>query len=116
MEKKSALKDYALLHCSFLIYSFVAVLSKLAALQGMFTIRFFVFAVLEVAVLGIYALLWQQCLKRFSLIKAYANKGIVVLWNLLWAAVLLHERITLGNMLGSVIIILGIVVVSSDEN
>lgn len=113
---KPGLRDYALLHGSFLLYSLVAVASKTAALQGLFTLRFFLFAGLEVVILGVYALLWQQCLKQFSLIKAYANKGVVVLWNLIWAVALFSERVTVENILGSVIILVGIVVVSSDES
>jgi uncharacterized membrane protein len=109
-------KDYALLHFSFIIYSFVAVLSKTAALQGILSVGFFTFTALELVLLAIYALMWQQCLKRFSLMKAYANKGIVVLWNLTWASVLFNERITLENLFGCAVIILGIMVVSSDEN
>lgn len=104
------------MHLSFIVYSLVGVMSKTASNQGMFTPAFFGFACLVLVVLVIYALLWQQVLKHFTLVKAYSNKGVVVIWNLLWAALIFGETITIENMIGSAIIICGIVLVSSDDH
>jgi uncharacterized membrane protein len=114
-ERKQRATDYLLLHLTFFLYSLSAVLAKTAAIQGLFTYRFFLFAFAELIFLGIYALLWQQALRRFPLVKAFSNKGAVVIWNLLWAAVLFHEQITVFNLIGSLIIMIGIMVVSSDD-
>ena len=73
------------------------------------------FAGLEVLFLGVYALLWQQVLKRFSLITAIANKGCVLIINLFWAWLLFNEMISLNNIIGSIIIMIGIVLVSNNE-
>lgn len=108
-------KDYTLLHLSFLIYSFVALMSKMTAGRDFFSMEFFATAAIVFGLLALYAFLWQKVLKVFPLVKAYSNKGIVVIWNLIWASLILGEKITVGNMIGSAIIILGIVVVSSDE-
>ena len=70
------------------------------------------FVVCEIICLGLYALFWQQVLKRFSLITAMSNKGCVVLFNLFWAWLLFHENISVNNIIGSIVIILGIVLVS----
>ncbi len=76
--------------------------------------RFFLFAGLLVISLGIYALLWQQLIKRFSLVKAYSNKGAVIIWNMLWAILIFGEKISISNIVGTAVIILGIMVVSTD--
>jgi len=113
--KKTAL-DYTFMHASFLLYSFVGTVSKTAANQGMFTPYFFMYALLVLFILAVYALMWQQVLKRFSLAKAYPNKGVVVIWNLLWAVVFFKEVITISNIIGSAVIIIGIALVSADES
>ena len=108
--------DYTFMHASFLLYSFVGTVSKTAANQGMFTPYFFMYALLVLTILAVYALMWQQVLKRFTLAKAYPNKGVVVIWNLLWAVVFFKEVITISNIIGSAVIIIGIALVSADEN
>jgi len=110
------IKHYALLHLSFLIYSFVALASKVTSGEEFFSPGFFGFAALVFAILIVYAFLWQKVLKVFPLTTAYANKGAVIIWNLIWASLIMGEQITLSNIVGSVIIIIGIVVVSSDEH
>jgi uncharacterized membrane protein len=113
MHKHSA-GDFFLLHVSFLIYSFVIVFSKAAAMNGWLTPYFIMFAVFELLTLGVYALLWQQVLKRFKLVAAYSSKGVVVVWNLIWAAVLFGEQITIENIIGSIFVIAGISIVSAN--
>jgi len=105
---------FILLYGAFLVYSLVAVLAKIAAKQSSL-IATAVFAGCEIICLGIYALLWQQVLKRFSLITAIANKGCVIIYNLFWAWLLFNELITLTNIVGSIIIVFGIILVSQDE-
>ena len=69
---------------------------------------------LEVVCLGVYAIIWQQVLKDFSLVTAMASKGVVVIINLIWSVLLFGETVTLYNIIGAVIIIFGIWMVSSD--
>ena len=115
-QNKPTIGNFIFMHVSFIVYSFVSVFSKTAAEQGMFTTMFFVYALVELGCLGVYALLWQQVLKHFSLVKAYSNKGVVVIWNLIWAVVFFQEVLTVENIIGSAIILAGIVVVSSDDH
>ena len=115
-KKNISFKNYLLLHMSFVIYSFVGVFSKTVSQQPLFSLKFFLYAFIVFSILGIYAILWQQILKRFTLVTAYSNKGVVIIWNLIWAVIFFHETITIENIMGSVIIITGIAVVSSDEH
>ncbi len=70
---------------------------------------------LEIFILGIYAILWQQIIKKFQLTVAYVNRAVALLWSLLWSVIFFKETITLNNVVGAVIIIIGIVVVNSDD-
>ena len=69
---------------------------------------------LEVICLGGYAIVWQQVLKKFPLVTAMANKGVVVIFNLIWSVILFGEAVTMYNVLGAIVIIGGIWMVSSD--
>lgn len=111
MERK--IKNYAQLYLIFFIYSLISVLAKFAANQVLFS-KTVQFLVGEIFLLGVYALLWQQILKKFSLVVAMSNKGITVILSLIWAAMIFDEQVTVWNIIGSVIIMFGIWMVSSD--
>ena len=66
-------------------------------------------------ILGVYALLWQQVIKKFELSIAYANKAITLLWVPVWGIVLFHEQITIGNAVGIVMVMIGIFIMNSGE-
>lgn len=110
---KQRIRSYCILYFAFLIYSVSSVCAKLAARQDVL-IRIVAFIGLEVVCLGVYALIWQQALKRFSLVTAMASKGIVVIFNLIWSFLLFKEEITIWNLIGAAVIIGGIWMVSSD--
>lgn len=62
-----------------------------------------------IAVMGVYAFLWQQVLRHIELSTAYMFKGTSLVFVMLLAALLFGEAITWMNVLGAAIIILGIV-------
>ena len=71
---------------------------------------------LLLVIMAVYAVLWQQILKKLPLNVAYANKAVTVIWGLIWGMIIFKEQITLNNILGAALIILGIyVVVKADE-
>jgi len=116
-EKKPETKDlikYILLYSSFLIYSGTTICAKMAALHKLFSIPFIFYLAIEILLLGVYAIIWQQVLKKFSLVSAMANKGIVVIFSLFWSVLLFKEVVSIYNIVGAAIIILGIKVVSID--
>ena len=65
--------------------------------------------------LGLYALGWQQVLKKMSLFMAYSGKAVVILWGLLWGVLLFQETITIRKIIGAVIIMFGIVLYTCSE-
>ena len=67
-------------------------------------------------VLVVYAFFWQQILKKMSLTVAMANKSVTVIWGIVYGWLFFRETITFNNLLGAVVIIVGIwIVVSADK-
>ena len=62
-----------------------------------------------IGVMGVYALLWQQIIAKMPISTAYMFKGTSLIFVLMFSVLLFGEAITLNNIIGSVIIILGIV-------
>ena len=122
-KKKFDIKTFAVLHFILLLYSFVGVFMKLAfqtdaqAKGEEFSIfTFFLFAGLAVLCLGIYAIVWQQVLKKLPLTVAFTNKAICIVWGMLWGSLFLSDQITWYKIVGSLIVLPGVVlVVSSNE-
>ncbi len=71
--------------------------------------KFVLFYGLVILLLGIYALLWQQIIKRMPLTTAYANKAVTVVWGMVWGALLFQEDITLQKCIGAAIIVVGVI-------
>lgn len=64
----------------------------------------------------VYALVWQQILKRMPLTVAYANRPVSLIWGMLWGSLIFQERITWNMILGAGVIFAGIcLVVTADE-
>lgn len=61
-----------------------------------------------IGVMGLYAILWQQILKRIELSLAYMFKGTSIVFVMLLAYALFDEQITWNNIVGAIIIIVGI--------
>ncbi len=110
---RDVVKRYIALNLVFLIYSFCSVCSKSAALSSFLSLKFFLFYGLEIALLGFYAIAWQQVIKHMPLTVAFSNKGITVLWAMLWGRIFFGEPITLKKIIGILIVISGIVLFSN---
>ena len=113
--RKTSILPVILLHVLFCVYSFSTVLSKLAALEETMSIRFFVFYGGVLFLLGVYAIVWQQLIKKLPLVFAYANKAITIVWGIIWGALLFSERITSGKIIGAAVVIAGIIIFSLGE-
>lgn len=108
-------KAYLLLHLGLFIFSIGFIFSKLCSNEPFLSIRYIVYFGLQIMTLGIYAVIYQKVLKDIPLIVAYANKGITIIWAMLIGWFLFGEKVTSYNILGSLVIILGIVFISMGE-
>ena len=108
------IKDILYLQLIFVLFSFIGVIAKTASQYDLFSKGFIKYYILELLLIIIYAYFWQKIIKNIKLVVAYSNKGTVIIWNLLWAILFFQENININNIIGSVIIIFGIVLVTSD--
>ena len=69
---------------------------------------FYLFLFLMVANCGIYAITWQQVIKKFSLSTAYANKSVYLLWSQIWAVLIFHENLSIQNIIGILVVLFGV--------
>ncbi len=111
---KIPLKNILFLQVVIMIYTISGIAAKLAAAEALFSWKFCMFYGVEIVILGVYALLWQQVIKRFELSAAYANRAMVLVWSLLWAALIFHDQITWKNICGVLLVIAGTVIINLD--
>ncbi|MGI6068798.1 MAG: EamA family transporter [Blautia sp.] len=117
MEK---IKRYLPLHLNILLFSFTGVFSKAASIcynrDGLKSTGLYIFLFLMLLNCFIYAIAWQKVIKHFDLNVAYANKSIYLIWSQLWAVVIFHETLSWHNILGLLIVFIGVLVVQRYEN
>jgi drug/metabolite transporter (DMT)-like permease len=99
---------------TFVLFSFSVIFLKKASGYPLLSNEFVWFCGLGMMVMAVYALLWQQVLKRFSLTVAFSNKVIMYFWVILWSVIFFKEPVTAANLLGLLIITVGIITVSKD--
>ena len=98
-----------------LVYSLTSVFSKYAAQASAWSIEFFLNYGMVLLILGFYALVWQQIIKRIPLTIAYANRAITVIWGAVWGGILFQESIAPKRLAGIVMVMCGIVLYSLSE-
>ena len=74
------INKYIGLHLLLFMYSFCGVFSKMAAQNEILSIKFCLFYGASLLILGLYAIFWQQVLKKFTLTTAFINKTITLVW------------------------------------
>lgn len=93
-----------------LVYACTAIFTKSASQHQFLSFPYILWLVGAVAVMGVYALLWQQIIKRMPIAEAYMFKGTSLIFVLLLSALIFGEAITLTNIIGAIVIIVGIVI------
>ena len=101
-------KEVAILVGVNLVYACTSIFTKMASRQEMLSWPYLLWIAGAIGVMGVYAILWQQVIKRMPLSTAYMFKGTSLIFILLISGLMLGEAITINNVIGSVIIILGI--------
>lgn len=109
------IKNILLLQGVIILYTASGVMSKEASAAGGNVPRFLFFFGMEFVLLGIYALLWQQMLKRFELSVAYANRSMAVVWSMTWAVLFFHDTITIKNAAGVLLVVLGTMIINTQN-
>ncbi|MFI3176766.1 MAG: EamA family transporter [Eubacteriales bacterium] len=114
-KQKLTIKDVVLLQGIVIIYTMSQVMQKCAALQELFSVGFLIFYGLEFVALFVYAICWQQMIKRFELSIAYANRAVALLWALVWSVLLFQESLTIGKVLGVCVVLIGVMIINGGK-
>lgn len=91
-----------------LLYACVTLFTKYASQQVMGSMAYCLGLAGAIGVMGVYAICWQQILKRVALSTAYMFKGTSLIFIMLFAFALFGEAITIMNVVGAAVIITGI--------
>ena len=109
-------KVFLALQLSLLFSSLSGVASKMAARQTFLSLPFCFYYGLVLLIMVGYAFVWQQILHYLPLTFAYENKGVSLVWGMIWGALFFQEKITWNMILGAAVIFFGIyLVVTSNE-
>lgn len=107
--KKSSFKLLFMLHLLIMGYTLSGVFTKMASESELLSMKFVLCYGMVIFILGIYAIGWQQIIKRMPLTTAFANKAVTVVWGIIWGVLFFKERITAGKLIGAIIVIVGVV-------
>ncbi len=99
----------------YLLYSFTSVCTKWASAGEFMSWQYILGIAGAVLILGSYAVLWQQILKKISLSTAYMFKGTGVIFILMYSVLLFGETVTWVNVIGSIFIIVGITLYAKED-
>lgn len=113
LDKKRNL--YALAILAIFFESLTSPFLKLGGRHPFFSPMYLFWFCAAVAILGGYAIAWQLILERMPLTTAYLRKGVSYMLIFIWATLIFHETITLQQVIGIIVIIIGMVVSMSDE-
>ncbi len=114
-KKGVSIKNVVLMQSVVILYTVSSVVGKFASASELLSFRFALFFTAQLAILALYALLWQQLIKRTQLSVAYANRAMALLWSMLWAFIFFKESITPQNLIGVALVLLGTLVVNCDD-
>ena len=119
MEKRKKTRNYIQLHLNILLFSLTSVFSKCASVQfnhgGLKNPLLYLFLFLMAANCGVYAIAWQKVIKKFSLSTAYANRSVYLIWSQVWAVVIVQESLSVKNIIGLLVVLMGVMVVQRYE-
>ncbi len=113
--KIETLRTYIVLHLLIMLLSLSSLFTKFASSFYLISFQFMFFYGCAILIMIVYAIFWQQLLKVLPLSVAIANKGVVVIWAMIWGTVFFNEKISMQMIIGGLIIITGVYLVTSDD-
>ena len=106
---------FILLHLSLVVNSLAGAASKMAGKQDFPSLKFCFYYGMVLVITFIFALAWQQILKHMSLTFAFTNKPITIIWGIIWGVLFFREKVTWTMLLGSAVILIGIMIGVSEH-
>ena len=115
MEKRNKLLLIILLQAAVIIFALSSAAGKFASKYDFLSFNYIACYAIEILLLGIYAIFWQQIIKNTEISVAYLNKATSIFWSLIFAVIFFGEKISIANIVGSIIIFIGIWTVNKNE-
>lgn len=115
MQKKLSMIHLIAMQIVVIIYSVSTVMAKLAAKEKLISPKGILFYAGYIGCLGLYAIFWQQIIKKVDLSIAYANRCMNLLWSSVWAIILFKEKLSVSNICGLILVLVGTFLVNSVE-
>lgn len=109
MEKSITLSKILILLLVFLIYSSASIMMKFSSSSESVIVSL-LYLLAAFGILGVYAILWQQILKNTPLSMAFMFKSVTIVYGMFFAAFIFDEKISTYNIMGALMIMIGIVV------
>lgn len=102
------IKTYTALILAFGLYSLSSIFTKGASGYLFLSWPYLWRLGCAVLILALYAIAWQQIIKRMPISDAYMFKGVTLLFTLVLSHLFFGEAITVKNILGAAVIVGGI--------
>lgn len=111
----SKAKTIIVLNILLMFFSLGGVFSKIASVQDFLSFKFIFCYGCLLFIMFVYAIAWQQIIKRLPLTMAYANRAVTVVWGILWGVLFFDEKISIGKVVGAVIVIAGVMLYVTEK-
>ena len=110
-------KTILALNILLMFFSLGGIFSKLASKQSFLSLEFILCYGALLFIMFVYAIGWQQIIKRLPLTTAYANRAVTIVWGIIWGLLIFNEKLNVGKVIGAVIVIAGVLlyVTESEE-
>ena len=110
-------KTILALNILLIFFSLGGIFSKLASKQSFLSLKFILCYGSLLFIMFVYAIGWQQIIKRLPLTMAYANRAVTIVWGIIWGLLFFNEKLNVGKIIGAVIVIAGVLlyVTESEE-
>lgn len=108
-------KRFFILQSGYFVFSLSSIFLKSGANYSIFSSGFILRFTGGLLCVFCFAILWQQVLREYELMTAYAWRGVLFLWTFLWAVLFFGEKLTLNNVIGAVVILFGVLLVNRSE-
>lgn len=108
-------KRFLILQSGYFIFSLAGIFLKLGASYHIFSAGFILLYATSLLCAFCFAILWQQVLREYELMTAYAWRGVLFMWTSLWAYFFFGENLTLNNIIGAAVILCGVYVVNRSD-
>ena len=97
-----------------IFFSFGPLISKFASRFSFTDIKFIFSYFFLLVLLFSYFLIWKSSLKLLNLSIAYSYRSTSIIWSLIWSYIFFGEEITSNNIIGSILILIGIRLITID--